>query len=149
MSNRGLHMRDVLSKAKNWGDFKAKIERLPPKQRGDCFETLTKYYLQLDPKYQTKLKTVWFLKDVPAKVRKRLNLPDADEGIDLVAQTKDGEFWAIQCKYRSDERRTLSRRELSTFTDLCLWGLQKHLPGAYLHDGGATQPQVTAPRRPT
>ena len=85
MSNRGLHMHGVLSKAKNWEDFKARVERLPPKQRGDCFEALTKYYLQLDPKYQTKLKTVWFLKDVPAKVRKRLNLPDADEGIDLVA----------------------------------------------------------------
>ena len=30
------------------------------------------------------------------------NLPNTDEGIDLIAETFDNEYWAIQCKYRSD-----------------------------------------------
>ena len=73
-------------------------------EKGDCFEVLTSYYLQLAPLYATKLKNVWNLNkgEVPPDVRKKLNLPGSDEGIDLLAQTKDGEYWAIQCKYRDD-----------------------------------------------
>lgn len=95
-----------------------KIRPLTEKQKGDCFETLSKYYLQLHPEYATLLKNVWKLQDVPPSVKKKLNLPSPDEGIDLIAETKDGKFWAIQCKYRDDENTSLTRKELSTFTDL-------------------------------
>ncbi|MBJ44203.1 MAG: hypothetical protein CMJ80_13190 [Planctomycetaceae bacterium] len=54
----------------------------------------------------------------PQKIHDRLNLPDADEGIDLIAQTDTGEYWTIQSKYTSDENASLTRAELSTFTDL-------------------------------
>ena len=40
------------------------------------------------------------------------------EGIDLVAETRDGEYWAIQAKYRTDPRRRLAFRDLSTFAAL-------------------------------
>ena len=40
------------------------------------------------------------------------------EGIDLVGKTNDGQFWAIQAKYRSDQKQSLTRPELATFTDL-------------------------------
>jgi superfamily II DNA or RNA helicase len=55
---------------------------------------------------------------VPADVRKRLNLPGPDEGIDLVARTRRGEYWAIQTKFRSQRDKPLTRRELGTFTAL-------------------------------
>jgi superfamily II DNA or RNA helicase len=48
-------------------------------------------------------------------VAKRLRLPDTDKGIDLVAETRDGEFWAVQCKYRQETDRSLTFREVSTF----------------------------------
>ena len=41
-----------------------------------------------------------------------------DEGIDLIAQTFSGEFWAIQAKFRVDTGRALTVTELSTFTNL-------------------------------
>src|SRR5438552_658018 len=50
--------------------------------------------------------------------RRDLKLPATDQGIDLVAETNDGEFWAIQCKYRQETDRSLTWRDISTFTGL-------------------------------
>ena len=102
-----------------WTDIGRQIDDLPTtKKKGDCFELLVKFYLLLDPKYATKLKSVWLLSEVPVAVRKNLNLPGPDEGIDLVAETKDGQFWAIHAKYRANYKESLTRDDLSTFTDL-------------------------------
>jgi predicted helicase len=91
-----------------WEDFKQHFAGLPEKQKGDLFEELVKAYLLLDPEYATKLKRVWLYREVPSAVAERLNLPAADKDIDLVAQTKENDFWAIQCKYREDTQRVLS-----------------------------------------
>ena len=111
-----MNVINILRKCSNWQDFRAQLQSLTDKQKGDCFEALTKYFLQLHPEYVTSLKNVWHLEEVPSLIRKHLNLPSPDEGIDLIAETKDGKYWAIQCKYREDENTSLSRRELSTFT---------------------------------
>ncbi len=104
---------------KNWFDFKNIIESLEfTKNKGDLFENITKYYLIIEPIYKTKFKNVWLLKEVPNDVRKYLNLPDRDEGIDLIAQTKEDEYWAIQCKYRSDESSSIKRDDIATFLDI-------------------------------
>ena len=95
-----------------------KISALSTKEKGGCFEHLTKFYLLINAKYRTKLKNVWLLEEVPSEVRSHLNLPNCDEGIDLIAETKEGNFWAIQSKYRGNENHSLNRKELSTFTDL-------------------------------
>jgi predicted helicase len=113
-----MNIVSILRKCNNWQDFRDQLRFLLEKQKGDCFEALTKYYLQLHPEYVTLLKNIWHLEKVPSHIRKKLNLPGPDEGIDLIAETKYGKYWAIQCKYRDDENTSLSRRELSTFTDL-------------------------------
>lgn len=87
-------------------------------QAGKTFERLTQLYLQTHPEYRSKLKKVWRLEDVPARVRAQLRLPSSDEGIDLLAETYAGEYWAVQCKFRSDTTSALTYRELSTFTSL-------------------------------
>ncbi len=112
--------KEILISSRNWDDFNKKIKLLSNKEKGDCFEWLIKFYLTLHPKYRTKLKNVWLLnfEHVPAEVRTHLNLPNSDEGIDLIAETKEGLFWAIQSKYRKNETHSLNRQELSTFTDL-------------------------------
>ena len=120
MSISRLNIERLLRRCKDWNDFKSELKTLDRKGKGDCFEALTLHYLQLHPKYATKLKKVWLLSKVPPRLRRKLNLPAPDEGIDLIAKTIDGEFWAIQCKYREDEAKSLSRRQLSTFTDLAL-----------------------------
>jgi superfamily II DNA or RNA helicase len=106
--------------SQNWIDFSKNLTMLSKKDKGDCFEWLIKFYLLLHPKYRTKLKNVWLLnfEHIPPEVRNHLNLPSGDEGIDLIAETKEGHFWAIQGKYRQDENHSLNRKELSTFTDL-------------------------------
>ena len=109
---------EFIKQCKSWLEFKNKLKPLSNKQKGDAFEILTKNFLELDPKYTTLLKHVWLLREVPSKIQLHLNLPNTDEGIDLIAETKDGEYWAIQSKYRDDETKSLSRKELSTFTDL-------------------------------
>ncbi|MDB2613620.1 DEAD/DEAH box helicase family protein [Chlamydiales bacterium] len=108
----------IFQTSKDWQDFNHKISYLSPKDKGICFELLTKYYLTINSKYRSTLTQVWLLEEVPENVKTHLNLPECDEGIDLIAETKEGDYWAVQCKYRSTENSSLSRRELSTFTDL-------------------------------
>src|SRR5262245_10659765 len=86
--------------------------------KGAVFERLTQLYLQTTPEYRTELQHVWLLREVPIDVRRRLNLPGPDEGIDLIARTRRGEYWAIQTKFRSERDKPLNRRELGTFTSL-------------------------------
>ena len=55
---------------------------------------------------------------MPPEVRKLLALPTLDEGIDFIARTRHGEYWAIQSKFRSQQDKPLTRKELGTFTSL-------------------------------
>src|SRR3954465_7615002 len=84
--------------------------------KGAAFERLTQLYLQTVPEYQSELTHIWTLREVPPPVRKLLALPTLDEGIDFIAQTRHGEYWAIQSKFRSQHDRPLTRKELGTFT---------------------------------
>lgn len=102
----------------SWQEIQAKWRGLAEKQKGDLFEELVKAYLQLEPEYASKLKHVWLHREMPQAVAKKLKLPSTDQGIDIVAETHDGEFWAIQCKYRQDTDQSLTWRDLSTFTGL-------------------------------
>ena len=59
------------------------------------------------------------LNEVPKRVRTKLNLPDTDEGIDLIAETAGKKYWAIQAKFRSDpDSRLTNKGDLATFTAL-------------------------------
>ena len=116
-SNSSLLAKAVRS-CRSWNDFSKAFASLPEKQKGDLFEELVKGFLLLDPEYATKISEVWIHHEVPSAIRKKLHLPDSDQGIDLIAKTKQGEFWAIQCKYRTDSTRPIPWKEISTFTGL-------------------------------
>jgi predicted helicase len=64
------------------------------KDKGERFERLMKAYLLTDPKYAYKFKKVWLWIEFPGKQ----DLGGNDTGIDLVALTNEGDYWAIQCK---------------------------------------------------
>jgi superfamily II DNA or RNA helicase len=109
----------LIASCKSWNDFWDRTRKLSNEtEKGAAFERLTQLYLQTAPEYRTKLQHVWLLRDVPVDFRRRLNLPGPDEGIDLIARTRTGEYWAIQSKFRSRRDKPLSRRELGTFTSL-------------------------------
>jgi predicted helicase len=64
------------------------------RDKGDRFERLMQAYLKTDPKYAFKFKNVWLWNEFPG----RIDLGGGDTGIDLVALTHEGDYWAIQCK---------------------------------------------------
>jgi superfamily II DNA or RNA helicase len=109
---------DFIQPAKSWDDFVAGQRGRAHKEKGDAFERLVQLYLQLEPIYAAQLKNVWLLEEVPLEIRSKLNLPEPDKGIDLVAETHTSEFWAVQAKYRDDLTASISWDELSTFTGL-------------------------------
>ncbi len=101
----------ILLECRSWTDFDRLVRPLPPKLKGDCFELLTREHLLLDARYD--FKGVWSTHgEVPKEILARLNLFDRDvTGLDFVAETDAGKFWAIQCKYHQDEVATLTREE--------------------------------------
>jgi predicted helicase len=71
------------------------------RDKGDRFERLMQAYLQTDPKYAYLFKKVWLWNEFPGK----LDLGGSDTGIDLVALTNEGDYWAIQCKCFQENAR--------------------------------------------
>lgn len=64
------------------------------RDKGARFERLMQAYLLTDPQYAYRFKKVWLWDEFPGKN----DLGGGDTGIDLVALTIDGDYWAIQCK---------------------------------------------------
>jgi predicted helicase len=69
------------------------------RDKGDRFERLMQAYLQTDPRYADLFSHVWLWNEFPA----RRDFGGKDTGIDLVARTTSGDYWAVQCKcYQED-----------------------------------------------
>ena len=62
--------------------------------KGSRFELLMKNFLLTYPEYREKFSEVWLWNDFPF----REEFCGKDIGIDIVAKTFDGDFWAVQCK---------------------------------------------------
>ncbi len=77
---------------------------------GDAFEKLCIAYLTHDPEQKTQYHKVYKFKEWAEDQG-----DDAgDHGIDLVAETHDGHFAAVQCKCRK-EGRTIPKSEIDSF----------------------------------
>ena len=89
------------------GEFRQSITQ---KEKGTKFERLMRSWLLSDPRFN-QLQTVWMWEDFPAKSEISMF---GDVGIDLVARTELGEYWAIQCKcYKEDAN--ISKGDVDTF----------------------------------
>ena len=74
----------------NWAAFWTVPTSATSVDPGEAFERVTQLYLQSRPEYRTQLEHVWCVPDeVRPRTRQQLNLPTTDEGIDLLAQTRD------------------------------------------------------------
>ena len=109
---------NLILKSNNWKEFKTILEPLNNTEEGRIFEELTRLYLLTEPTFSTKIKEVWHHSDVPQKIIDELGLQQPEIGVDLIAQVKDGTYWAIQCKYHEDQNRNVSYKELSTFLSI-------------------------------
>jgi len=101
-----------------WKQTFASLNKLSEFEKGKYFEELTYLVLTTKPVYTSLLNNVWIHgKGMPSSISKKLNLPRTDEGIDLIAETFSGEYWAIQCKFKG-ANQSPTYKELSTFTHL-------------------------------
>lgn len=69
-------------------------ESFSQKDKGERFERLMQFYLLTEPYYANLFTKVWLWNEFPFKG----DLGGSDTGIDLVAKTTHGAYWAIQCK---------------------------------------------------
>ena len=73
---------------------KYRKEAFSQRDKGGKFENLIKNFLLTYPMYKNQLSKVWLWNEFP--YRDSISLTDT--GIDLVAQTFENDYWAIQCK---------------------------------------------------
>ena len=85
-----LTIHDILHEIR----LKATTER----EKGTDFERLMKLWFLTDPRY-SELEKVWLWEEFPC----RKDFGGKDLGIDLVARTEYGDYWAIQCKCYAED----------------------------------------------
>ena len=77
---------------------KFRAESFTEKEKGTKFERLMRSWLLTDPRYN-ELEKVWLWEEFPG----RKDFGGTDTGIDLVAKTELGDYWAIQCKCYAED----------------------------------------------
>lgn len=88
---------------------KFRTKSFTPKEKGTKFEHLMKRWLLTDPRFN-QLTHVWLWEEFPCKK----DFGGNDTGIDLVAKTELGDYWAIQCKCYA-ETATIDKPKVDTF----------------------------------
>lgn len=78
--------------------YKFRTESFTEKEKGTKFERLMRSWLLTDPRYN-ELEKVWLWEEFPG----RKDFGGTDTGIDLVAKTEMGDYWAIQCKCYAED----------------------------------------------
>ncbi len=96
-----MTFRDILDKLRS--------EAFTEREKGAHFERLMRSWLLTDPRY-SQLTEVWLWEDFPSKT----DLGGKDTGIDLVARTELGDYWAIQCKFYN-EGTTIDKPAVDSF----------------------------------
>ncbi len=89
---------------------KIRSESFSEKDKGTKFERLVRDYFRTSKRFLEQLDQVWLWNDFPF----RKDFGGKDLGIDLVAKTKDGSYWAIQCKCYS-ENTVINKASVDTF----------------------------------
>ncbi len=106
---------EILKAVGSWQDFRRAASALTKKRKGDLFERLVQFFFELSEEYASQLKAVWLYDEVPSRTKRKLNLPQKDRGVDLLAETFAGDYWTIQAKYRANPAGSMSLGDLGTF----------------------------------
>ena len=86
-----------------------RLKSLSEKDKGTDFERLMKLWFLTDPRY-SELEKVWLWEEFPG----RKDFGGKDLGIDLVARTEYGDYWAIQCKCYAEDA-TIDKGAVDSF----------------------------------
>ena len=88
---------------------KFRTESFTEKEKCTKFERLMRSWLLTDPRYN-ELEKVWLWEEFPG----RKDFGGTDTGIDLVAKTEMGDYWAIQCKCYAEDA-TIDKPAVDSF----------------------------------
>jgi Mrr restriction endonuclease-like protein len=134
------HKDRFIASCTSWDDFCARTNKLSSGgEKGAVFERLTQLYLQMTPEYRTELRDVWLLREVPADIRRRLNLPGPDEGIDLIARHTARGILGHPDKIPQSARQAAQSSRIRHLYELGVQYMQRHRIGcccAHLHQAG-------------
>jgi predicted helicase len=78
--------------------FDIRLKATTEREKGTDFERLMKLWFLTAPRY-SELEKVWLWEEFPS----RKDFGGKDLGIDLVARTEYGDYWAIQCKCYAED----------------------------------------------
>ena len=101
-ATNNITFKDILARFRN--------ESVTEHDKGAKFEKLIKRWFLTEPKYANVLDKVWLWEEFPGKE----SMGGVDLGIDLVAKTDEGKFWAIQCKCYQDDA-VISKKIVDSF----------------------------------
>lgn len=101
-ATNNITFKDILARFRN--------ESVTEHDKGAKFEKLIKRWFLTDPEYANVLVKVWLWEEFPGKE----SMGGVDLGIDLVAKTDEGKFWAIQCKCYQDDA-VISKKMVDSF----------------------------------
>lgn len=108
-----LNIMDSIINCQTFDDLYSITEDLGKKEKGDLFELITYYLFYLSPELNHNLQDIWLYNDIPDEIKRLLHLPEKDKGIDLLALI-NGEYCAIQCKFRQNPDVMIKWGELGT-----------------------------------
>jgi len=106
------------SDVKTFYDFNKSLIQLTSEEKGVYFEYFCKLYFELEPITKINYEKFYLYTEIPLKLKKQINLPTKDKGIDCIAINYNNDIFAIQVKYRSNKDKVIPFGELATFPAL-------------------------------
>ena len=104
----------LLQGVQSWTDLKPKLSEFNKSatdttskttRAGKLFEHFTKLCFLHDSEFAAEYdcKDIYLYEEIPAGLKKKLNLPTVEHGIDLLIVDRDEKVIAVQCKFKNDE----------------------------------------------
>jgi predicted helicase len=112
---------DFLEHVKNittFDDFYKSLIKETTDIKGKYFEYFSYLYFKLDPIFKQNYKEYYLYNQIPTKIRKQLELPEKDKGIDAIAIDIHNNIYAVQVKYRKIIKNIIPFGEHCTFQAL-------------------------------
>jgi predicted helicase len=103
---------------RNFLRFHESLKLLDKNTKGNYFEYFCLLYFLLEPYHKQNYKNFYLYTEISSKIKKDLNLPDKDKGIDAIVSDIYNNIYAIQVKYRKKINDCIPFGELATFQAL-------------------------------
>lgn len=108
---------EIVSGKSGWPEIKTELSKYnvhdlnlgeKDTRAGKLFEYFTKYYFQHAPSEEGNFSNVWLFNEVPLDIRQKLNIGNTDYGVDLILENTQNQYYAVQCKFKNNERDVLN-----------------------------------------